>query len=227
MLKLLCCIFLVLGPAALHAQDPLFCVEEGTVLRYERRFADSGKLKWSQELSIRSVVAGEDGSRTVAYSTEFRNAKGRTMYGGPVQLSVKIREDGGVLADLAGSMKAVLESVLPDAAVSGDACMSLLPPDLSPGDVLPDAAFTLTAVGLPYKVEVSGRELRRRETIQTAAGSFDCVVVFEHKKERGLRKRTTSALTWYAPGIGMVRHDTYSEKGELETSEQLVSMIKR
>ena len=84
MLKLLCCIFLVLGPAALHAQDPLFCAEEGTVLRYERRFADSGKLKWSQELSIRSVVAGEDGSRTVAYSTEFRNAKGRTMYGGPV-----------------------------------------------------------------------------------------------------------------------------------------------
>ena len=227
MLKLLCCILLVLGPAALHAQDPLFCVEEGTVLRYERRFADSGKLKWSQELSIRSVVAGEDGSRTVAYSTEFRNAKGRTMYGGPVQLSVQIRKDGSVLADLAGSMKAVLENVLPDATVGGDACMTLLPSEFEDGDVLPDAAFTLTAAGIPYRVEVSGREYLRRETISTAAGDFDCVVVFERKKERGLRKRTTSALTWYAPGIGMVRHDTYSDKGELETSERLVSMTKR
>ena len=71
-----------------------------------------------------------------------------------------------------------LENVLPDAPVGGDACMTLLPSQFEDGDVLPDAAFTLTAAGIPYKVEVSGREYLRRETISTAAGEFDCVVVF-------------------------------------------------
>ena len=38
------------------------------------------------------------------------------------------------------------------------------------------------------------------------------------------RNRHTVADTWYARGIGMVRHDTYSPELELQTSEKLVTV---
>ena len=50
-------------------------------------------------------------------------------------------------------------------------------------------------------------------------------MVSEHKVERGLgRNRVTTALTWYARGIGMVRHDTYDKDMVLETSEVLIEI---
>ena len=48
----------------------------------------------------------------------------------------------------------------------------------------------------------------------------------ERKVEKGMgRNRHTVADTWYARGIGMVRHDTYSPELELQTSERLVSIL--
>ena len=62
----------------------------------------------------------------------------------------------------------------------------------------------------------------RRETITVPAGTFDCVVVKEHKVERApLFKRDRITYTWYALGIGLVRHDTLFTDGRRECSEQL------
>ena len=65
----------------------------------------------------------------------------------------------------------------------------------------------------------------RSEVLSTPAGDFDCVVVSEHKVEKGPgRNRVTTALTWYARGTGMVRHDTYDRNMKLETSEVLIGI---
>ncbi len=60
----------------------------------------------------------------------------------------------------------------------------------------------------------------------TFAGTFDCIVVREHKLEKApLMKRDRITLTWYALGYGMVRHDTFFINGDVETTEQLESII--
>lgn len=227
-MKILSCVaaFYLFLPLCAAASGPLFCCREGSVLRYERHYADSGKLKWTHELSVLDVVGNGEGM-SVLYQSEFRNKSGRVMYGGPVALEMDVLADGTLMVDLAGSVASAFSSLLSDSMVSWEPCLSRLPAVLSAGDVLQDASFSVSVAGVPYRVTVSDRKVKGTERIKTAAGSFDCVVVSEHKEERGLgRRRITDSITWYAPGIGMVRHDTYT-KGRLETSEQLVSMTIR
>ena len=213
----LCCLFVL---SALS----YFCDVSGTVLEYERTYVDSGKLKWKHVMEIGESRA-EDDALTLDYSSTFRGPSGSVMYGGPVALVAKLHEGGDVEMDLSRSLASVFTNYVGERAVSFEPCFSLLPADMEPGERLEDAHFEVTVLGLKYKVSVTEREVLRRESIKTAAGDFDCVVVREHKVEKGPgRNRETTALTWYAKGVGMVRHDTYDRKGVLETSEVLVSM---
>ena len=65
----------------------------------------------------------------------------------------------------------------------------------------------------------------RKETITVPAGTFDCIVIKEHKLEKApLYKRERITYTWYSLGMGMVRHDTFFLSGAQECSEKLVSI---
>ncbi|MBP5389696.1 MAG: hypothetical protein J6Y27_05060 [Bacteroidales bacterium] len=51
---------------------------------------------------------------------------------------------------------------------------------------------------------------------------FDCLVAREHKVEDApIHHKDTWSVTWYAPGIGYVRHDSYDKKMRLLSSEVL------
>lgn len=213
-------VLLLSVPVSACAEEAYFCTEEGCCLKYERRYADDGSLKWTQVLRIDEVDGGQ-----VGYSSSFTNSRGRRMYGGPVKLEASCDSLGNVTVDLARSVAAILENYFSGRAVSWEPCPSVLPALMQPGQVLPDADFTVRVAGLGFRVRVSDRKVLRREDLHTPAGEFDCIVVSEHKVERGLgRNRVTTALTWYARGIGMVRHDTYDKDMVLETSEVLIEI---
>lgn len=70
---------------------------------------------------------------------------------------------------------------------------------------------------------MSVRKADGREILATPAGSFDCVVVREHRRENGpMHHNEIWTDTWYAPDIGYVRHDHFNKKLRLESSEILV-----
>lgn len=189
----------------------------GCRLTYERRNVDDGSVKWTHVLSVDSV----DGGR-VLYSSTFRDNRGKVMYSGPLHLQAECGSNGDVSVDLARSVAAVFLNYLPDRMVEWKPFLSVLPSAMVPGDSLPDADFTVRVAGLGFRVRVDSRTVLRTETLTTPAGEFDCIVVREHKTEKGLgRNRVTTALTWYSRGTGMVRHDTYDNRMELETSEVL------
>lgn len=178
-------------------------------------------------MTIDEVYVTENGAKSISYHSSFTKPSGATMYGGPVELSAHISDNGDVTLDLAASLKAVFENYLPKSLVSAEPFLSTLPSDMTPGDILVDADFVVSIKLAKYRVSVDNREVIGRETITTKAGEFDCIVVREHKIEKGPgRNRETTAYTWYASGIGMVRHDTYDKNMNLETTEQLCS-IKR
>ncbi len=205
----------------LCAEGALFCTEEGTVLRYERRYADTGKLKWTHTLSILEVRQAEDGVQ-VECSSLFSDSGGRTLNGGPVLYRTAVSASGDVTADPSEAVVSVFRNRFPDGAVKSEPCISVLGSSIAPGDSLPDLGFRVSVAGIRYDVRISDRKVLRFESVATAAGKFDCVVVSEHKVEKapGYRRETT-ALTWYAAGVGMVRHDTYDKKLRMETSEVL------
>ena len=103
---------------------------------------------------------------------------------------------------------------------------SSLPADAQPGDVLP-SVFAQAKVGpLTYDLKITDRKILRHETLVVPAGTFECVVLEEHKVESGPgHNRDVINHTWYSKGVGYVRHDSYI-KGKLDTSEILNSITK-
>ena len=225
MLRVLVLIFAFCLPGlSVAAQDAFFCDDAGKLLVYERHYVKDGRLKWRHEMSIRSVSQSDEGE-FVRYSSSFFKPSGALMYGGPVKLEALVGANGDVSMDLALSLASVFSNYVGENAVDFEECLSLLPSSMKPGDVLKDAQFVVSVLGMKYRVAVTERSVLRNETLQTPAGEFDCVIVQEHKVEKGPgRNRETTALTWYARGVGMVRHDTYDKDMKLETSEVLTSI---
>lgn len=212
---------LLLPGLAAPAAEPYFCMQPGRTLRYERLEVPSGKLQRSTTWVI-GAVHSAGGSTVVDYTFSLNKPGGAPMYGGPSQMSVQVDGRGGVQMDVGGTMKAIFAGMFPRAEIVSTGDLTLLPADMRPGDKLPDAHSVVTVRGMKYRTDVTEREVLREERITVPAGTFDCVVVREHKVERGPgRHRVTTSETWYARGIGYVRHDTYDKNLRLDTSEVL------
>lgn len=206
-------------------KTPYFCNVEDSVLEYTRTTAE-GEVKWYHTMTIGETWQKED-TTFIDYTSHILNHKHKPYYGDePAQLHAAI-DDGTVILDVAESVAAVFRTLLPSGAkITSAGGESSLPSDMAPGDVLADVHASVKALGLTMKISVTERKALRYETITTPAGTFDCIVVRERKVEKGMgRNRHTVADTWYARGIGMVRHDTYSPELELQTSERLVSIL--
>ena len=138
-------------------------------------------------------------------------------------MTALISREGDATLDIASSLVSVLRGVLwKNAKITAEGGKTLLPSVLVPGDTLRSAAGKVKALGMTMNVTVTERKVLGTDTLTTPAGTFPCVIVSEHKVEKGMmRNRVTTARTWYARGIGMVRHDTYDMNLILETSEVL------
>lgn len=216
---------LVVAPAAMagNPQDAYFCTREGAVLHYVRTSADDGSLRWNHIMTIDSVKG--DGPMEISYNSLFTKPGGRRMYAGPVALKVSVTTSGDVHMDVAQAVASVFSNLLGAVKIRSAGAVTVLPASMAPGDVLPDASGAVKAGPASIKVEVTDRKVLRLETLTTPAGTFDCIVVQEHKVEKGtFRNRVTTARTWYARGVGMVRHDTYDRNMELETTEVLARL---
>lgn len=206
-----------------------FCMEEGTELVYIRRYADNGNVKWKHTMSIRKISASPVNGTEVGYSSYFEDRKGESITKDTVMLVAEITEKGDVTIDISASMVAVIKGFLwKNAKVEAAGGKTVLPANLSVGDTLPEAHGSVSALGMTMNVDVTERKVIGKEILTTPAGTFDCIVISEHKTEKGMmRNRITTAHTWYAKGTGMVRHDTYDRNMKLETSEILERIIKK
>ena len=221
----LCTLLLAFGLATfpLNAAQPFFCSSQGRVLNYVRRGPDGGKVRWKYSVTFDRISKGPSGS-AVEYTYDFRKPGGAQMYGGPIALHAQIAENGDVTLDLAATMLSIFRNMFPRSSFSSEGGRTVLPADLAPGHTLPDASAEVRVGALRYNVVVTERKVLREERLTTPAGEFDCVVVSEHKVESGMRSREVRTLTWYARGVGEVRHDTMDKNGKLQTSEVLESI---
>lgn len=206
------------------AAEPWFCVTPGKTLVYERSRSGDGRLERSSTMQI-TAVRQTGGGRAVDYRLTVLGPGGKPLYGGAAPMTVGIDADGGVLLDLGASVQAVLHNMLPHAEQRIEGIPALLPAEMKPGERLPDAHSIVRTGVLTHTVDITERTVLRFERIRVPAGEFDCVVLREHKVERGIgRNRDTVSENWYARGVGLVRHDSYLyNKGNLkpEASEVL------
>ena len=218
----LAAILLLCGLLA-RAGEPYVCLQPGRTLEYERHKAN-GRLERTTTMEYTAVRAHGD-ERLVDYVFTLRGPNGSPLYGGSVLMTATVAADGTLRQDLGASLQAVLHNMFPGSDQTVETVPAVIPADLDPGDRLPDAHCTVRTGIMTHTMDITDRRVLRYERIRVPAGEFYCVVIREHKVERGLgRNRDTVSDSWYAAGVGPVRHDTYRNAGgnlKLEASEIL------
>ena len=207
------------------AQRPYFCDVQGCVLKYERTYRGNGQIRWTQTVTITDVKTDGNG-QNIHYLSEFRNRNGGLMYGGAIPLEAQVDWDGDLIVDFGASVAAMVKGVVGGLGdiikVSYEHVRMETPASLRPGASLEDLATIVKVGPLVYTIRIDQRQVLGFEDITTPAGTFHCIVTQEHKVEEGpAHNRRTISRSWHARGIGVVRHDTYSEGMEAMESEIL------
>jgi hypothetical protein len=107
-----------------------------------------------------------------------------------------------------------------DVQVSGEDLV--LPATLQPGQTLSGANFALQARMGEVKImdrtfTVKDRKVEGVETVETPAGKFECYKITYLTDVEGMlgKVRTFKTVVWYAKGPGMVRNESYDDKGKM------------
>lgn len=211
--------FLLMCAVAVQAQGYM-CTRQGARLEYVRKYAASGKFQWRNIMTVNCF--SQDG--TLEYRSEFLKSNGKNYYKGAVAGRMYVdMETGDVSMYIGHAMAAVIEART-GLSATGSNSLSVLPVNMKPGDILPDVDASAKVGPLTYKVHISDRKVLRSETLSVPGGTFECMVLEEHKVESGPgHNRDVVNHSWYVKDVGYVRHDTYV-KGVLETQEILYSI---
>ncbi len=74
---------------------------------------------------------------------------------------------------------------------------------------------------------VKDRKVEGKEKVTTPAGTFDCFkMTYTTTSQGGIGAGTMKSISWYAKDTGMVKTETYSEKGSL-MNRQVLSKIEK
>lgn len=198
------------------AQEPFYLQKEGVKLGYT--ITDKkGKVDGYSESTI--VRVKSSGAQTaVTLQTMVKDKKGEDLLQKPVDMSIMIN-DGTVIL----SPKAMVGKITEGLNISGENLM--LPANLTTGTTLNDYSITMGIAGINTTSQFTGVKVVAEETIEVSGHSIPCVVVESTASVKVLgMKRSNLQKTWYGRGIGIVKLETYDNKGKLDTTQTLTSI---
>jgi len=198
----------------------------------EMEYTTYDKKGTPQLLSSHKVIKVEntaDGVLEALVETKSTDEKGKS----PIEGQFKMRCKGNTLimdmTSMLGPQGAGAFANL-EVSVTGDDLQ--LPSNLTPGQTLPDASAQIKAgtggVSLiTMNVTIRDRKVVGKETLQTSAGSFDCIKMTYIAETKMLGTKAIETAIWYADGVGMIRQESYDKKGALDSKMELTKFVKR
>ncbi|MEP0984804.1 hypothetical protein [Ekhidna sp.] len=114
-----------------------------------------------------------------------------------------------------------------DAEVTVEGDFITIPDNLEAGQNLQDGSGTITinmggaaAMNIKMDMEIIDRKVEKAETLTTPAGSFETYKITQKSivtmKMMGMNKTTeSSSASWFAKGVGMVKTESFNQKGNL------------
>ena len=226
MKKIVICIVLLLSGLRLLAagqeKEPYFCTRPGTQLYYERTKAGKTKLLQTTLFEIESSRLSAKGC-TIRYAVTMTKANGSELYGGRAVQTAYASPDGDISLNFGETVKAFVRNLFPHTRIEVSEASAVLPAQMQPGDTLPETHCSVKVMGITVRFDITERKVLRKERVATPAGTFDCMVVREHKKEDAPFHHVDEWLdNYYVQGLGYVRHDRYDKDFRLQDSEALV-----
>lgn len=204
---------MVLG---VKAQEPFYLQKEGVKLGYT--ITDKkGKVDGYSESKVVSVKSS--GAQTaVTMQTMVKDKNGKALLQNPFELSVTI-ENGTVIM----SPKALVGKIVEGLSINGEELK--IPVNLTTGAPLNDYSITMGIAGINTTTQVTGVKAVAEETIEVSGHSIPCVVVESTASVKVLGiKRSSLQKAWYGRSVGIVKLETYDNKGKLESTQTLTSI---
>lgn len=105
------------------------------------------------------------------------------------------------------------------------------PSSLAVGQTLPDAYISIKAGSggmtiMNMELHITHRKVEAKETITTPAGTFDCFRMSEDVSMKMMFSVKSHSVSWMAPGAGLVKQESYDDKGKLMGKELLTKLVK-
>jgi hypothetical protein len=141
-------------------------------------------------------------------------------------------ENGIYKMDMSQMLPAETMQSLQSMEVEMDGSTINYPTEKDVNTILDDAYITLTAatsgmVVMNMKLTITDRKIEGIETITTEAGTFECLKITERTKlENKMFNREYSSITWFLPGFGVVKSESYDKKDKLMGSSQLTALTR-
>ncbi len=214
----------------IYAQDcnqSFYAMKEGTKMTMTS-YNDKGKATGTNETLIKSIKA--DGANFEAtIEASFQNSKGKSQ--GDAQ-SFKVKCDNGTIKmDISSMTMAAFPSQMKNMEISITGDGIDIPANLTEGMALSDGstAIKMSTNGMTFmnmKFNVKNRKVEKKESLTTAAGTYECYKITYDMDSKVMLERSSKIVQWFAKGVGMVKSETYNQKGELESYMELTKFEK-
>ncbi len=194
-------------------------LEEGTsyqITNYDKKGKTSGIL----EHAI-SNARTENGAEVYTMSSQLFDKKGKLI----LESSYDITCTGdGVSIDFKSMANPQMFSQFENFEYEITGTNLELPNELKVGLELPDATMEMTVnigITMDLTIIIKDRKVIAEETITTPAGTYDCYVLSSSLDMDMMMKVKGSSKQWIAEGFGMVKQESYDDKGRLTGYSEL------
>ena len=219
--KVLPAILMIAFATGAYAQNTFFPTQAGMTLVYVQKNAKGNPEGYSR-LTIKDVE-GSGNNMSISYVMEILD-KNKKPSDPPIEMPCKVViKDGVMILDMS-QMFANMQKTGLKAEISG---MPMeLPNNLQPGQSLKDADVTMTMdmgiMKMKATIKMTDGKCLAIEDVTVPAGTFTC-----HKLTQTVtttimgRNSVGRTVSWYAPGIGTVKTESYNDKDKLQNSMEL------
>ena len=227
MKKITLIILIMLSVTGLQAQNIFFPTKVGSVQTYAT-LNNKGKVEGYVRQTITDIKGGGN-DMTISYLSEIidkENKDGEAKMSIPLTIHIK---DGIMYFDLNSMMPAQK-----DQPQMGELKMEItgapteIPTNLQVGQTLKDANMVMSMnmgfIKMKTEVNLTNGKCLAIEDVTVPAGTYKSHKVTQTAQATVMKiQSTTTTITWYAPGIGTVKSETYDKDNKLQSSMELVA----
>ena len=222
---------LVLFSVPLIAQNncsTFYPMIEGASYQYNM-YSKKDKLEGTTNYLV-AKVDDNGGNTTATMRVSYSDAKGKNTFDSDYGITCV---GDGIKIDFKSlfptQMQQQYEEMNVDMEVTGNDIQ--LPNKLSVGQSLEDANIdvnmSMSGIKMKIAVNTTDRTVIAKESVTTPAGTFDCYVISANITSKAMMSNIKmSDKLWLCEGVGIVKQESYSKKGKLESRMVLTSFSK-
>lgn len=227
-MKTIAIVISILSSIYIYSQDcnDFYLIKKGVEFEYEH-YNNKNKLEYTNATKVTDVVLKDNGW-IIQTDNVSNDEKGQAMH----QWKQEYRCKDGVLSfDMNNMFDQKQMSEFKDMEVQVISDKLEIPSTLSVGQTLNNGSATMTVSNQGMKIMTMGititnRKVESKENITVPAGTFDCFKITYNIETKSIFKVQATATEWYAPKIGIVKQESYDNKGKL-TGYTVLSRLKK